>query len=170
MKNKYKPIYLSQKDEIKYTVVQIIFFVFLYIPGMVYLLIRERNSFDFVLISSILIGAYTVYSTISFIRDFRRILSFPDWKFVIDQTGIYYNDKEGEFYVKWMYVKKINIDSWGGRLSIIEVITITGKHRRIIPVYCDVPASRVSKLAQTYSCGNGQVNVKKSGGQFHLWG
>ena len=103
MKNKYKPIYLSQKDEIKYTVVQIIFFVFLYIPGMVYLLIRERNSFDFVLISSILIGAYTVYSTISFIRDFRRILSFPDWKFVIDQTGIYYNDKEGEFYVKWMY-------------------------------------------------------------------
>lgn len=88
MKNKYKPIYLSQKDELKYTVVQIIFFVFLYIPGMVYLLIRERNSFDFVLISSILIGAYTVYSTISFIRDFRRILSFPDWKFVIDQTGI----------------------------------------------------------------------------------
>lgn len=162
MKNKCKPIYLSQKDGIRYAVTSAVLFVFC-VPALVYFIIVgiERHLFDYVVIIPILFCAIILFGTIDSISDIRSIRSSTNWKFVIDEAGIYYNDGKEEFSIKWTYVKKINIDCWRGNISIMEVITITGKHKRIIPVFCCVSAQRVSKLAQVYSCGKCQVNIER---------
>lgn len=55
----------------------------------------------------------TIYSSNhyynNFHPEFQSILSFPDWKLVIDQKGIYSMDKVGEFRVEWMYIEKLSL-------------------------------------------------------------
>lgn len=160
MKSNCKLISLSQIDRIKTMIFNIITCT-LALLFLVYHLARSISAhLDKVFIGSILLIIGIIIVMIFFFRDVKEMLSFPDWKVVFDQTGIYCNDKTGEFSIEWMFVKKIIIASSRGEILSMEVITSTGKHRGIDLAFCSVYVPRFKKLVRVYSCEKCEVIVK----------
>ena len=131
MKSDYKLISLSQKDRIKTIVFNLITGAIILFLLVYYLVQGISVHLDKAIIGSILLLIGITIVMIFFLRDVKEVLSFPDWKVVFDQTGIYCNDKAGEFSIEWAYVKKIIIVNSRGEILIMEVITNAEKHREI---------------------------------------
>ena len=109
MKSDYKLISLSQKDRIKTIVFNLITGAIILFLLVYYLVQGISVHLDKAIIGSILLLIGITIVMIFFLRDVKEVLSFPDWKVVFDQTGIYCNDKAGEFSIEWAFVKKIII-------------------------------------------------------------
>lgn len=131
MKSDYKLISLSQKDRIKTIVFNLITGAIILFLLVYYLVQGISVHLDKAIIGSILLLIGITIVMIFFLRDVKEVLSFPDWKVVFDQTGIYCNDKAGEFSIEWAFVKKIIIVNSRGEILIMEVITNAEKHREI---------------------------------------
>ena len=123
MKSDYKLISLSQKDRIKTIVFNLITGAIILFLLVYYLVQGISVHLDKAIIGSILLLIGITIVMIFFLRDVKEVLSFPDWKVVFDQTGIYCNDKAGEFSIEWAFVKKIIIVNSRGEILIMEVIT-----------------------------------------------
>lgn len=163
MKSRCKPIDLSKKDKIKVTVFYLIFrYVFVF--SFIYTLIRDycENHLSDDIVWIILLFIVVAVITIIFIRDLQRILALPDWRMIIDQSGIYCNDEAGEFCVEWMDIKKIVLVHTRDSILSMEVTTNIGKRKVIDLSLCSLYPYRVHRLARMYSCGKCQVVDKNS--------
>ena len=163
MKSKCKPIVLSKKDKIKNIVLGLII-CYLLVLFFICTLIRDYSethlSDDIVWI--ILLFIVVTIITIVFIRDFKSIFSFPDWKLAIDQAGVYSKDKDGEFRVEWTYIKKIIFVYWKGRIFSMDVITSIGKHKKIDLSLIELYTSPVKKAISTFSRGECEMVFVKT--------
>ena len=92
MKSDYKLISLSQKDRIKTIVFNLITGAIILFLLVYYLVQGISVHLDKAIIGSILLLIGITIVMIFFLRDVKEVLSFPDWKVVFDQTGIYCND------------------------------------------------------------------------------
>ena len=167
MKSKCKPIVLSKKDKIKNIVLGLIS-CYLLVLFFICTLIRDYSethlSDDIVWI--ILLFIVVTIITIVFIRDFKSIFSFPDWKLAIDQAGVYSKDKDGEFRVEWMYIEKIIFVYWEGKVLSMEVITSIGKHKEIDLSLIELYTSPLKKTISTCSCGKCEMVFVKLYGEY----
>ena len=167
MKSKCKPIVLSKKDKIKNIVLGLII-CYLLVLFFICTLIRDYSethlSDDIVWI--ILLFIVVTIITIVFIRDFKSIFSFPDWKLAIDQAGVYSKDKDGEFRVEWMYIEKIIFVYWEGKVLSMEVITSIGKHKEIDLSLIELYTSPLKKTISTFSCGKCEMVFVKLYGEY----
>lgn len=160
MKSDYKLISLSQKDRIKTIVFNLITGAIILFLLVYYLVQGISMHLDKAIIGSILLLIGITIVMIFFLRDVKEVLSFPDWKVVFDQTGIYCNDKAGEFSIEWAFVKKIIIVNSRGEILIMEVITNAEKHREIDLEFCSVYVPRVRELIRVCTCEKCEVIVK----------
>lgn len=131
-------------------------------------LIRDycKNHLSSDIVWIILLSIAATIITIISIRNFKSILSFPDWKLVIDQKGIYSMDKVGEFRVEWMYIEKIIFVYWEGKVLSMEVITSIGKHKEIDLSLIELYASPLKKTISTFSCGKCEMVFVKLYGEY----
>ncbi len=139
-------------------------FVFFFICALIRDYCENHLPDDIVWI--ILLFIVVTIITIVFIRDFKSILSFPDWELVIDQAGIYSKDKDGEFRVEWTYIKKIIFVYWEDRIFDMKVITSIGKHKEIDLSLIDLFTSPVKKTINTFSRGECEMVCIKMYGEY----
>lgn len=167
MKSKCKPIVLSKKDKIK-TIVFGLIICYLLVLFFICTLIRDycKNHLSSDIVWIILLSIAATIITIISIRNFKSILSFPDWKLVIDQKGIYSMDKVGEFRVEWMYIEKIIFVYWEDKVLSMEVITSIGKHKEIDLSLIELYASPLKKTISTFSCGKCEMVFVKLYGEY----
>ena len=158
---------MSKKDKIKNIVLGLIS-CYLLVLFFICTLIRDYSethlSDDIVWI--ILLFIVVTIITIVFIRDFKSIFSFPDWKLAIDQAGVYSKDKDGEFRVEWMYIEKIIFVYWEGKVLSMEVITSIGKHKEIDLSLIELYTSPLKKTISTFSCGKCEMVFVKLYGEY----